>query len=178
MDNNQDIKLYKIGTDKLSDELRYQFAISQGSIESWKQKYKTKCIIMRKKPLEQGNLSYKEYYIEATRPIESENISNYFLLVNNIPVTHITLTKESNTIEISFATSTKYQGQGFATLGVVKAEELVFQNPSIEGSKMIDMSNNKQTEKIANSLGYTSIDNGIFYKPNPNYKKQKSIKMH
>ena len=168
-----DIKLVLISNDEKSQQLRYKFVTSTTG-EKWKELYKNQCELYNNEPLEQGELDDYEYY-KKTHPYtrNNENYIQYFLVVNEEPVTMVVLKKDiTDLIEITLTTSKRYLRQGYATKSVELIEELMFSKENIRGLKLIDFfSRGNATSKIARKFGFNEIRNGEFIKLNPRYKE-------
>lgn len=166
-----DIKLFKYDDNlkEESEKIRYLFHKNIGiSYEGYLLRCKLKNII----PIEQGDLSDFEYFF-ITHPFEKRKEKEYFyLLVNNNPVTCLkTKEDENGIIEINLETAEQYMRNGYATTAVSLVEQFLFQNPNVRGLKMVDVSDFKQTSKIAIKLGYLYVsEEDFFFKENPNFK--------
>ncbi len=170
-----DIKLFQYDEKRKeeSEKIRYLFHKNVG-IEKWK--YLLRCKLQNITPVEQGELSDFEYFL-ITNPFRKKEKSEYFyLLINNNPVTLLkTMEDENGIIELDLSTASKYMGKGYATMAVSLVEPILFQNPNIQGLKMIDLSNYGQTSKIAVKLGYHHVSEGdFFFKENPNFNLRNS----
>lgn len=170
--------LFKIENNETSNKLRYYFCISNGN--DWKEKYKINCKIMKKEILEQNDLSDYDFFLKINPYIDNdENMSRYFLIVDGEPATQIVLTKDNDDIvDITLSTSNKFKRKGCATIGIELVEEMLFEDPSIKGTKLIDLfSTGGATTKIAEKLGYKKQeDEIIFIKENPNFNKKNTKK--
>lgn len=155
-----------------ADKIRYLF-FKNVSSSNWQQKYRAKCLLTGTKYIPQGDLDEYAYFL-LTHPLKVDKGYNvYYLLIDNEPVTTLTThLEESGYIDVSFTTAPKFCGKGYATEAVSLIEQEIWQDEFIKGIKMVDMSLNQETSKIALKLGYL-LDNDMnwYYKDNPYYLK-------
>ena len=169
-----EIKLIKEDESDYTQRIKYKYVMSSNSIENLLEKTN----IMRKLsgllPIKMDVSKSDLEFFKKLYPYRHYNgINNYYLVVNDIPVTLISSRERYNSddIELAFSTNKRYLRRGYATMAVKLMEEELFKDDNVRYIVMVDVSAYGQTTKIANKLGYIQNENYEYYKKNPNYKK-------
>lgn len=160
--------LKPLAEDEESYKLLYTFTKENNPM--WKQVF-LKSVCKEKINLETlSDFEYFKLLYNTQKTYESVLSKNYMLIINGKPLVNIyIMMRTSNIADISFITHRNHRKKGFATIALNMIEQMLFCNPNILFTTIMDLTPNKITSKIALKSGYTfNEDTNYFIKANPN----------
>ncbi len=149
------------------------YAFTKENNPMWKHNFLESFKLLKLNPIKQGNMSEFEYFKTLHKIQKQAEIipsKEYFLIANGIAVVSIqVMMRNQNIADISFGTDHKYRKKGYATIALKMIEQMLFRNPTILFTTIMDYTPNKITSKIALKSGYEfNEDTNYFIKANPN----------
>lgn len=173
--------LRRIDDNEESYKLLYSFITNNN--QNWKQTNAMSFIIQGKMPPKQESLSDYEYFKllrKKQKQIEFLPSQEYILLKDGQPVTSVYVMMRTKEIaDISLSTAEKHQHQGNATQALTLVEQILFNNPDIIFTTIMDMTPTKATSKLAIKMGYIySSEANAFIKANPNQNLEELIEIN
>lgn len=170
--------LRPIEEDEESYKLLYTF--TKNNNPNWKENYLMSFLIQGIELIKQGTMTDYDYFKklqEIEKRYKTIPSKEYMVILNDIPVVSICITMRNEHIaDISFGTDKDHRNKGYTTQALNMIEQMLFQNPNIQFTTIMDYTPDKITSKIALKSGYTfNEDTNYFIKANPNINLENLI---
>ena len=152
--------------------MKYDFMLLEKYQVNWKRSYRNKQELFNKEIIEQGNMDDFEYY----KTINEEAFYQYYLVEDDGTIIgRARISQRGDTVVIDYMRiEEEKRNMGYGREFVKLIEQDIFTNSEVAGIYFDDASANMETSKIAIKNGYKEIADKQFFKPNPNFKGNKS----